>query len=129
MSVSPVRVPLLDLKAQHETIRGDIAAALSRVVESQHFILGPEVEHLEREIEAYSGVAHAIGVSSGTDAILLALMALGVGPGDEIVTTPYTFIATCSCIARRPRCACACSSPEARGPVMQARRRREPQEQ
>ncbi len=93
-------VPLLDLKAQYETIRGDIAAALERVIESQHFILGPEVESLEREIAAYSGVAHAVGVSSGTDAILLALTALGVGPGDEIVTTPYTFIATCSCIAR-----------------------------
>jgi dTDP-4-amino-4,6-dideoxygalactose transaminase len=95
-----VRVPLLDLKAQYETIRGDVAAALERVVESQHFILGPEVEALEQEISAYSGVPHSIGVSSGTDAILLALMALGVGAGDEIVTTPYTFIATCSCIAR-----------------------------
>jgi dTDP-4-amino-4,6-dideoxygalactose transaminase len=97
--VSP-RVPLLDLKAQYETIRSDVAAALERVIESQHFILGPEVEALEAEVSAYSGVAHSIGVSSGTDAILLALMALGVSAGDEIVTTPYTFIATCSCIAR-----------------------------
>jgi dTDP-4-amino-4,6-dideoxygalactose transaminase len=100
MTAPLVRVPLLDLKAQYETIRGDIAAALERVIESQHFILGPEVEAVEKEIAAYSKVAHAIGVSSGTDAILLALMALDVGPGDEIITTPYTFIATCSCIAR-----------------------------
>lgn len=94
------RVPLLDLKAQHETIRAEVNAALARVIESQHFILGPEVEGLEREIAAYSRVRHAVGVSSGTDAILVALMALGVGPGDAVVTTPYTFIATCSCIAR-----------------------------
>ncbi len=94
------RVPLLDLQAQHETIRGEIAEALARVVDSQHFIFGPEVTALETEIQAYSGVEHAVGVSSGTDAILLALMALGVGPGDEVITTPHTFIATCSCIAR-----------------------------
>lgn len=95
-----MRVPLLDLKAQYETVRADIDAALARVVESQHFILGPEVEALERSIGEYSRVRHAIGVSSGTDAILVALMALGVGPGDEVITTPYTFIATCSCVAR-----------------------------
>lgn len=101
MSTTPKhRVPLLDLKAQYETVRTEVNAAMARVIESQHFILGPEVDAFEKEIAAYSGVKHAIGVSSGTDAILVALMALGVGPGDEIVTTPYTFIATCSCIAR-----------------------------
>lgn len=98
--MTTTRVPLLDLKAQYETIRADVDRALARVVESQHFILGPEVEGLEREIASYSDVAHAIGVSSGTDAILLALMALGIGHGDEVITTPHTFIATCSCIAR-----------------------------
>jgi dTDP-4-amino-4,6-dideoxygalactose transaminase len=98
--MTTTRVPLLDLKAQHESIRADVAAALARVIESQHFILGPEVEAFEREIAAYSNVKHAIGVSSGTDAILVALMALGVGPGDDVVTTPHTFIATCSCIGR-----------------------------
>ncbi|MCW5835001.1 MAG: DegT/DnrJ/EryC1/StrS family aminotransferase [Labilithrix sp.] len=95
-----MRVPLLDLKAQYESVRGDVDAAVARVVASQHFILGPEVEALEREIALYSRVRHAVGVSSGTDAILVALTALSVGPGDEVVTTPYTFIATCSCVAR-----------------------------
>src|SRR5262245_4822849 len=99
-AMTTTQVPLLDLTAQHESIRADVAAAIARVVESQHFILGPEVEELEREVAAYSSVKHAIGVSSGTDAILVALMALGVGPGDEVITTPHTFIATSSCIAR-----------------------------
>lgn len=93
-------VPMLDLKAQYASIRGDVDAAIARVVEDQHFILGPEVEALEKEIAAYSRCAHAIGMSSGTDAILVALMALGIGPGDEVVTTPYTFVATATCVAR-----------------------------
>lgn len=91
---------MLDLHAQYATVASDVRAALERVIDSQHFILGPEVEALEQEIAAYSRVKHAIGVSSGTDALLLALMTLGVGPGDEIITTPYTFVATCSVIAR-----------------------------
>jgi dTDP-4-amino-4,6-dideoxygalactose transaminase len=95
-----MKVPLLDLRAQYASIRADVDAAVARVVKSQRFILGPEVEVLEREVAAYSGCTHAVGVSSGTDAILAALMALGVGPGDEVVTTPYTFVATATSIAR-----------------------------
>lgn len=93
-------VPLLDLKAQHESMRGELDAAIKRVVDSAHFILGPEVEALEAEVAKYSNTAHALGVSSGTDAILVGLMALDVGPGDEIITSPNTFIATASCVAR-----------------------------
>ncbi len=92
-------VPLLDLKAQYATIKPDIDAAVQAVLDSARFIQGPEVTALEGEIAAYSKVAHGVGVASGTDALLLALKALGIGPGDEVVTTAYSFFASASTIA------------------------------
>jgi len=95
-----VNVPLLDLRAQFASIEREVRAAMDRVLETQRFIGGPEVEGLEHEIAAYCGTRHAIGVSSGTDAILGALMALGIGPGDEVIVPPFTFFATAGCVVR-----------------------------
>src|SRR2546427_1619557 len=92
--------PFLDLKAHFGLIREDVLAAVTRVIDSQQFILGPEVDAFEREIADYIGVRHAIGCASGSDALILALMALEVSPGDEVITTPFTFVATAGAIAR-----------------------------
>ncbi|HEX5107998.1 MAG TPA: DegT/DnrJ/EryC1/StrS family aminotransferase [Vicinamibacterales bacterium] len=97
---SMVRVPLLDLRLQYASIRRDIQAAIERVCDSQQFILGPEVEQFERELAAAIGVRFAVGVSSGTDALLIALMALGVQPGDEVITPTFSFFATAGSVAR-----------------------------
>src|SRR5215472_7859124 len=97
---SLANIPLLDLKAQFEEIRDELLDAATRVLVSQHFILGPEVDALEHEVAEYLGVKFAIGCASGSDALLLAQMAIGIEPDDEVITSPFTFGATAGSIAR-----------------------------
>jgi dTDP-4-amino-4,6-dideoxygalactose transaminase len=94
-----MEVPFLDLKRQYEKIRHEVRASIDQVLESQVFVLGKEVEKLEEEISRYTGSLHAVGVASGSDAILLSLMALGMGPGEGVITTPFTFFATAGSIS------------------------------
>ncbi len=96
----PLSVPLLDLRRQYDGIREDVLAAIARVCDSQSFILGPEVEALEREIAALTGAAGAVGCASGTEALWLALVAAGVKPGDSVITTAFSFFASASAIVR-----------------------------
>jgi len=95
-----MRVPLLDLSAQYQALAGPIRQQIDEVLQTQRFILGPKVEQFESALCDYTGTKFAIGVSSGTDALLAVLMALEIGPGDAILTTPYSFFATAACIAR-----------------------------
>lgn len=95
-----MKIPLLDLKAQYDSIRAEVRASIDRVCDSQHFILGPEVAALEQEVASFCGARFAVGVSSGTDALLAALMAIRIGPGDEVITTTYSFFATAGVISR-----------------------------
>ena len=100
VKVSEKSVPLLDLRAQHRQIRDEVLAEITRLIDSQKFILGEEVQKFEAEIAAYCTTKHAIGCASGSDALFLALMALDIRPGDEVLTTPYTFFATAGAISR-----------------------------
>jgi len=95
-----MKVPLLDLAAQYREVEAEVKSAIDRVLESHSYILGPEVAKLEEEIARLSGAGYGIGVSSGSDAILATLMALGIGPGDEVIVPTFTFFATAGCVSR-----------------------------
>ena len=100
MTVSQTDIPLLDLQAQYACIRDEVREAIDRVCQSQRFIGGPEVASCEEEIAAYCGCKFGVGMSSGTDALLCGMMALGIGPGDEVIVPSFTFFATAGCVAR-----------------------------
>src|SRR5262245_28040210 len=95
-----MKVPLIDLKAQYVSVREKVRPAIDRVFETQQFVMGPEVATLEGQVAQYCRTTEAIGCASGSDSLLLALMALNIGPADEVITTPFTFFATGSAIAR-----------------------------
>ena len=99
MTVVTQNIPILDLRPQYDSLKDEIHAAITRVLESGAFIMGPDVMAFEQEVAAYLGVKHAIGVNSGTDALFIALRALGIGPGDEVITTPFTFFASAEAIS------------------------------
>src|SRR5512139_1178029 len=94
-----MQIPMVDLQIQYQQLKGDIDRAIAGVLDTSHYILGPQGQAFESEAAAYLGVRHAIGVASGTDALHLALRAAGLGPGDEVITSPFTFIATAEAIA------------------------------
>ena len=95
-----MRVPFLDLRPPLEELRDEIVEAVTQVIDSTHYIMGPEIERLEKEIAEYCGTADAVGASSGTDALLLSLMVLDVGPGDIVLTSNFSFFATAGVVAR-----------------------------
>jgi dTDP-4-amino-4,6-dideoxygalactose transaminase len=97
--MSDRKIPILDLSTQYQSIKAEIHDAIDRVLESGHFIMGPDVKQFEQEVAAYLGVKHAIAVNSGTDALVIGLRALGIGPGDEVITTPFSFFATAESIS------------------------------
>ena len=95
-----MQVPLLDLRPQHEGLRDEIIAAVTDVIDSTRYIMGPELERFEEAVTEYSGCKYALGVSSGTDALLLALMSLNIGPGDKVLVPDFSFFATAGVVSR-----------------------------